>query len=81
MRAFSGGARPISSISSREHASIPKDTGAKGLVALLAHLPSHAGEGDVEIYVMVIQSLSLLNSQSPLTAWESEGEFKSGGRL
>ena len=34
-RDFSGGARPISFISSREHAGIPKDSGAKRLVAPL----------------------------------------------
>lgn len=39
------------------------------------------GEGDGEIYVMVTKSLSLLNSPSPLTAWESDGEFEIGGRL
>ena len=56
------------------HAGIPKDTGAKGLVALLPTSCTHRRGGDAEIYVMVTQSLPLLNSPSPLTARESEGE-------
>lgn len=79
VRDSSEGARPISSISSREHADIPVDTGAKRLVALLPNSLRHTGERDVEIYVMVTQSFPLLNSPSPLTAQESEGEFKSRG--
>lgn len=76
MRGLSGGARPISSISlgGGGHAGIPKDTGAKGLVALLPTSCTHRRGGDAEIYVMVTQSLPLLNSPSPLTACESEGE-------
>ena len=56
------------------HAGIPKDTGAKGLVALLPTSCTHKRGGDAEIYVMVTQSLPLLNSLSPLTACKSEGE-------
>lgn len=73
MRDDTEGARPISSISSKEHVGIPEDTGAKRLVALLPTSLTHKGERDVEIYVMVTQSLALLNSPSPLTARESEG--------
>lgn len=40
--------------------------------------PSDTGERDVEIYVMVTQSLPLLNSPSPLTAWERERETLGG---
>lgn len=42
--------------------------------------PPLVSQKDVKIYVTVTQSLPLLNSPSPLTAWESEGEFNSGGR-
>lgn len=60
----------------------PKTLVLRASLPLAAHLShTHTGEGDVEIYVMVTQSLPLLNSPSPLTACGSEGEFKIGGLL
>lgn len=72
MRALSVGARPISSIFSREHADIPKDTGVKRLDAPLptSLTHTHGGKGKVEIYVMVIQSAELPLSPDGLGVWK-----------